>query len=386
MKKTLLSLALIAATSGAVASEYFNGRLTGMSGAGLVTAGYADGVLANPSMGAAFGEKDDVALVINAGGVGSDKDELIDAMDELVDYVDYLDSITNVEDLNQDMADTLIDRIRAVEDKGVNVNAGASVVLAIPNEVLSLAFIAKARAQLGVITLIDQDDYALIENAVNSPFDTEDLNSSVLGKGALIREYGLALSKRFGTADGEQWLVGVTPKRVTVETIVYNATVSEYDEDDFDAEDYTLENSTTSFDAGITYISGNLRYGLVVKDAISHDFAAIDGDTLSIKPLSTTAIGYSNGWLKAEAALDLNAVPAFGLAGDVQILRAGLEVSPLSWLQLRLGLQQDLENTLEDTYSAGIGLSPFDTINLDVAAVTGQDNTVGGAVQLGLRF
>lgn len=386
MKKTLLSLALIAATSGAVASENFNGRLTGMSGAGLVTAGYADGVLANPSMGAAFGEKDDVALVINAGGVGSDKDELIDAMDELVDYVDYLDSITNVEDLNQDMADTLIDRIRAVEDKGVNVNAGASVVLAIPNEVLSLAFIAKARAQLGVVTLIDQDDYALIENAVNSPFDTEDLNSSVLGKGALIREYGLALSKRFGTADGEQWLVGVTPKRVTVETIVYNATVSEYDEDDFDAENYTLENSATSFDAGITYISGNLRYGLVVKDAISHDFAAIDGDTLSIKPLSTTAIGYSNGWLKAEAALDLNAVPAFGLAGDVQILRAGLEVSPLSWLQLRLGLQQDLENTLEDTYSAGIGLSPFDTINLDVAAVTGQDNTVGGAVQLGLRF
>jgi hypothetical protein len=377
MKKTLLSLALIAATSGAVASENFNGRLTGMSGAGLVTAGYADGVLANPSMGAAFGEKDDVALVINAGGVGSDKDELIDAMDELVDYVDYLDSITNVEDLNQDMADTLIDRIRAVENKGVNVNAGASVVLAIPNEVLSLAFIAKARAQLGVVTLIDQDDYALIENAVNSPFDTEDLNSSVLGKGALIREYGLALSKRFGTADGEQWLVGVTPKRVTVETIVYNATVSEYDEDDFDAEDYTLENSATSFDAGITYISGNLRYGLVIKDAISHDFAAIDGDTLSIKPLSTTAIGYSNGWLKAEAALDLNAVPAFGLAGDVQILRAGLEVSPLSWLQLRLGLQQDLENTLEDTY---------DTINLDVAAVTGQDNTVGGAVQLGLRF
>ena len=386
MKKTLLSLALIAAASGAVASEEFNGRLTGMSGAGLVTAGYADGVLANPSMGAAFGEKDDVALVINAGGVGSDKDELIDAMDELVDYVDYLDSITNVQDLNQDMADTLIDRIRAVEDKGVNVNAGASVVLAIPNEVLSLAFIAKARAQLGVVTLIDQDDYALIENAVDSPFDTEDLNSSVLGKGALIREYGLALSKRFGTTDGEQWLVGVTPKRVTVETIVYNATVSEYDEDDFDAEDYTLENSATSFDAGITYISGNLRYGLVVKDAISHDFAAIDGDPLSIKPLATTAIGYSNGWLKAEAALDLNAVPAFGLAGDVQILRAGLEVSPLSWLQLRLGLHQDLENTLEDTYSAGIGLSPFDTINLDVAAVTGQDNTIGGAVQLGLRF
>ena len=386
MKKTLLSMALLAAATGTAASENFNGRLTGMSGAGLVTAGYADGVLANPSMGAAFGEKDDFALVINAGGIGTDKDDLIDAMDELVDYVDFLDGISNVQDLDRGMADTLIDRIRAVENKRVDVNAGASVVIAIPNDVLSLAVIAKARAQLGAITLIDQNDYALIENAINSPFDTEDLNSAVLGKGALIREYGVSLSKSFGDADGERWLVGVTPKRVTVETIVYNATVAEYDEDDFDADDYTLENSATSFDAGITYINGNLRYGLVVKDAISNDFAAIDGDVLSLKPLTTTAIGYSSGWLKAEAALDLNAVPAFGFAGDVQMLRAGLEISPLSWLQFRVGLQQDLENTLEDTYSAGIGLSPFDVINLDIAAVTGQDNTVGGAIQLGFRF
>ncbi|MGB3608907.1 MAG: conjugal transfer protein TraF [Cellvibrio sp.] len=386
MKKTLLSMALIAVTTGAAASENFNGRLTGMSGAGLVTAGYADGVLANPSMGAAFGEKDDFALVINLGGVASDKDELIDAMDELVDYVDFLDSITSVQDLDQNMADTLIQRIEDVADKRVDVNAGASVVLAIPNDVLSVALIAKARAQVGAITHIDENDYTLIENSVNSPFDTADLNSSVMAKGALIREYGISLSKSFGNADGERWLVGVTPKRVTVETIVYNATVAEYDEDDFDADDYTLENSATSFDAGITYINGNLRYGLVVKDAISNDFAAIDGDTLSLKPLTTTAVGYTNSWLKAEAALDLNAVPLFGFDGDVQMLRAGLEVSPFSWLQLRVGIQQDLENTLEDTYSAGIGLSPFDAINLDIAAVTGQDNTVGGAVQIGFRF
>lgn len=385
MKKTLLSVALIAATS-AAASENYNGRLTGMSGAGLVTAGYADGVLANPSMGAAFGATDDFALVINAGGVGSDKYDLIDAMDELVDYVDFLDGITNVQDLDTTMADTLIERIRAVEEKSVKVNAGASIVVAIPNDLVSLALAAKARAQLGVATLIDENDYELIENAINSPFDTSDLNSSVLGKGALIREYGVALSKSFGVAEDEQWLVGITPKRVTVETFVYNATVAEYDEDDFDAENYALESSATSFDAGITHIKGSVRYGLVIKDALSRDFAAIDGDTLSIEPLTTTAIGYSKGWLKAEAALDLNAVPAFGLGGDVQMIRAGLEVSPWTWLQLRMGLQQDLEKTLENTYSLGLGLSPFDTINLDIAAVTGQDNTVGGAVQLGLRF
>lgn len=386
MKKTLMSIALLAATGSVVASENYNGRLTGMSGAGYVTAGYLDGVLLNPSLGAGFGETDDFAIAFNAGGVASDKDDLIDAMDELVDYVDYLDSITNVQDLNAGMADILIERIRAVENKGVQGNAGGSLVIAIPNDLVALSLIAKARAQIGVVTLIDEGDYALIENSVDQPFDTADLNSSVLGQGALIREVGVAFSKTLQSIKNETWLVGVTPKRVTVETFVYDARVADYDEDDFDADNYTVKSSATSFDAGVTYIKGNMRYGLVVKDAMSQDFETISGDKLSIKPLSTAALGYSYNWLKAEVALDLNAVPAFGLGGDVQILRAGLEASPWRWLQLRAGLQQDLKNTLEDTYSVGLGLSPFDTINLDVAAITGQNNTVGGAVQLGLRF
>jgi len=60
MKKTLLSLALIAASSSALATETYNGRLSGMAGAGYVTGGYSDGVLLNPSLIASYGEKDDL--------------------------------------------------------------------------------------------------------------------------------------------------------------------------------------------------------------------------------------------------------------------------------------------------------------------------------------
>jgi hypothetical protein len=386
MKNPLLAVALLAASTSVVANENFNGRLTGMSGAGYVTADYVDGVLSNPSLGAAFGERDDFAVVLNVGAVGSDKDDLIDAMDDLVDYIDLLDNITNYRDLDPGMATRLIDHIRDIENKTVYVQGGASLVVAIPNEYLSASLVVKANAHVGAATLIDQGDYDLIRNSVNNPFDTADLKSSVIGKGALVTEVGVALAKTLFENERGRLLVGVTPKRVTVETIAYHATVANYDEDDFDADEYTLKSSTNSFDAGVTLIDGNLRYGLVVKDAISKEFAAVNGEKMRLKPLATAAVGYQSGWWTAEAALDLNTVTLFGLNGDVQILRAGVEVSPWSWLQLRAGLQRDLESTLENTYSVGVGFNIMDTFNLDIAGVTGDNKTYGGAIQLGLRF
>lgn len=385
MKNPLLTVALLAASTSVVAND-FNGRLTGMSGAGYVTADYVDGVLSNPSLGAAFGERDDFAVVLNAGATGSDKDDLIDAMDELVDYIDMLDSITNFRDLNPGMATGLIDRIRDIDDKTVYVQGGASLVVAIPNEYLSASLVVKANVHVGAATLIDESDYDLIRNSVNRPFDTADLKSSVSGKGALVTEVGVALAKTMFENERGRLLVGVTPKRVTVETIAYHATVADYDEDDFDADDYTMKSSTNSFDAGVTLIDGNLRYGLVVKDALSKEFSSVNGEKMRLKPLATAAVGYQSGWWTAEAALDLNSVTLFGLNDDVQILRAGVEVSPLSWLQLRAGLQRDLESTLENTYSVGLGFNIMDTVNLDIAGVTGDNNTYGGSIQLGLRF
>lgn len=386
MKKTLLCLAILTASSTALASEQYNGRLSGMSGAGYVTGGYSDGVLLNPSLGTSHSETDDFAFVINAGVLGSDKDDLIDSMDDLVDYIDYLDGLSSQADLTPDMADKLIGYLENVDDKTVQATASGSLVIAIPNDIVSISLIAKAHGTLGVATLVDEDDYALIENSINEPFDPNELQSSVLGKGALIREVGVAFSKAFAESEDRKLLVGITPKKVTVETILYEATVEEYDEDDFDADDYTVKSSANSLDAGITFIDGNLRYGLAVSDVISNDFDTITREKFELATKSTAAFGYMKDWLTAEVSLDLNATEAYGLGGDTQMLRAGVEVSPFSWLQLRAGFQQDMENTLADTYSIGFGLSPFDVVNLDVAAYTGDNETVGGAIQLGLRL
>ena len=389
MKKTLLSLSLLSICGSAAASELYNGRISGMSGAGYVTSNYSDGVLLNSSMGAAHNTDDRFALVLNAGGVASDKDDLIDAMEDLVDYTDYLDEISNPDDISnaQDfepgMADILTGYLEKVEGKTVNALAGTSLVVSIPNEMVSVSLIAKASGSVSVFTYVDPADYVLIDTAAtaNQPFDTSDLQSSVTGRGAIIQEVGVSFAKAVVDTDSKKILVGITPKRVTVETLIYTATVDNYDEDDIDSDENKKESSATSFDAGITYIEGNIRYGLAVTDAVSKDFETITAEKFELKTKTTAAVGYSKGWLTAEAALDLNATPVFGLDGEVKMLRAGVELSPYSFLHISAGMARDLEDTLEDTYSFGIG-----TYGINLAVFTGKNNTTGGALQLGMRF
>lgn len=383
MKKTLISLALISACSSAAATELYNGRLGGMSNAGYVTSDYSDGVLLNPSMGAAYGKDDDFALALNLGGLGSDKDDLIDSLDDLVDYTDELSKLTII-DLDPSIANTLKGHLAKVDDKDVQVLAGGSLVIAAPTETIAIALIAKASGVVGIHSRVDPDDYVLITNAANNnlPFETSQLDSSVTGSGAFIKEIGISFAKAIVDNPNQKILVGVTPKKVTVETIVYEAKVDNFDEDDIDSDEFTRKGSATSLDAGITYIQGNLRYGAVISDVIGKDFKTVSTAKYELKPKTTVAVGYSKGWLTAEAALDLNATPGFGLGGDTKMLRAGVDFHPLGFLHIRAGLAQDMENTLEDTYSFGLGL--FDAVDLSV--FKGGNDTAGAALGLGVRF
>lgn len=383
MNKTLLSLALIAVSGQTLATELYNGRISGMAGAGYVTGGYSDGLLFNPSLAASHGDKDDFALVLNGGGLATEYDDIVDGLDDLVEFTDYLQNATNLTTRDADELKLLMEN---VDGKRLDGTVGASVVVAIPNSFVSAALVAKATGTVGVIADIADSDYALIDNSINDPFEPEDLESSVYARGVILRETGVALAKSVALGGDQQLLVGITPKRVKVETIVYTATVANYDEDDLDADNYSVESSASNLDAGLTYQTGKLRYGLSVQNIKSDSFRTISNEVYDLDTRTTGAIGYMGERFKAEAAIDLGAYKTFGLGGDSQVFRAGIELSALSWLQVRAGVQHDLEDTLPDAYSIGVGISPYDVVNIDIAGFSGSDDAVGGALQIGLRL
>ncbi|EFB2293544.1 conjugal transfer protein TraF, partial [Escherichia coli] len=64
----------------------------------------------------------------------------------------------------------------------------------------------------------------------------------------------------------------------------------------------------------------------------------------------------------------------------------GAEFNAWKWAQLRTGYRQNLVSNNGSAFTAGIGLSPFDVIHIDVAGLVGTDNNYGAIAQLQFTF
>ena len=383
MKKTLLSVALVSATLPSFAED-FHGSLSGVSGAAYATGNYSEGVLLNPSLGAAFNpEKDDFALLIGAGALYNDKDDLIDQADELVDLFDDIENSTT---LSEAQATELKNRLEAIDGDQALVTLGANTVIAIPTNLVSVAFILSAHGNISLAPDVAQSDIDLIDAYLDQNLDPsnleDDLESTITGKGALVTEMGVSFSKAFQLEGGNHLLVGFTPKKVEVESILYSENVADFDEDDFDADDYTVKDDAMNYDLGLTYIAGNVRYGFVAKNLQEKTYKTLDPEeSISIERQFISSVGYVSGNFKAELAYDLNEVEAVGIDANTQMLRGGLEYSAWDWVRFRAGFAQDQKNAMDDTYSFGIGVGA-----LNLAYIKGSNETEGFALSGGLRF
>lgn len=421
MKKSVLNLVIVGVTglSLNVIAGDLHGSLSGMANAGYATGNYSEGVLLNPSLGANYNpEKDDFAFIIGLGAVANDKDELLDQAEDLSDL---LDAIDNSGTITSAQADDVIDRLKNISGDNAGVNLGANVVIAIPNEVVSVSLVADVTGSVSVNPIVDDkdidyletfsdlnnryqaaggdldaidltgfdfsridlDDIVVDENGnLKLDYSTDELKSSIVARGVVVTDIGLAFSKAFQLKDGTTLLVGAKPKKTEVESIIYTQTVANYDEDDFDADEFTVSESAADIDIGVTYIIDKLRYGLVVNNVKGNTFKTIDPtQKVTIDRQYIGSIGYVSGKFKAEAAYDFNAVQVFGFAGESQMLRAGVEYSAWDWLRLRAGYEMEMKDVMDDTYSLGLGVGAF-----NLAYISGSDNTKGVALSGGIRF
>lgn len=421
MKKTVLNLVIAGVTGlslNAVAGD-LHGSLSGMANAGYSTGNYSEGVLLNPSLGANYNpDKDAFALIISAGALGNDKDDLLDQADDLSTL---LDSIDNSGSITSAQADEVIMRLKNISGDTAGANVSGSLVIAIPNDVVSVSLVADVNGALSANPLVDSKDIDYLETFaelnnryvaaggdldaidltgfdfsrididdvvidangnLELDFSTDDLESTIKARGVVVTDIGLAFAKSFQLKDGTTLLVGAKPKNTEVESILYTQTVSDYDEDDFDADEYTVSESAADIDIGVTYIIDNLRYGLVVNNVKGNTFKTIvPTQTVSIDRQYIGSIGYVTGKFKAEAAYDFNAVQVFGFAGESQMLRGGVEYTAWDWLRLRAGYEMEMKDAMDDTYSLGLGVGAF-----NLAYISGSDNTKGVALSGGIRF
>lgn len=386
MIKKSLAVAILIASSGtqslathAAQTSTFNGKTMAMSDAGVATSNYLEGLNLNPAALANIEDRDNFNFHINAGALASDEDELLDNAEKLSDL---LDGIHNMVPSAQ-YVDDLIAQLNAISGTAATVEAGGGVYMNIPTGLVSLGLFGKSTLSAGVIADVDQNDIDLLQNAVDTatPFDTEQLNSSVTAIGALVTEVGLTFARGDGAIS-----YGITPKHQRVEVIDYSARMDNFDEDDFDADEFTTEDSGFNVDLGVQRQVGNWRMGATLANAIGQEYESVAGREIKIEPRLTLGGGYRNAWLTAAVDVDANSTPNLITQEESQFARVGVELNAWGWAQLRMGYKSDMESVLDDTVSVGLGFSPFGVLNLDISAVSGENDTAGAALQLGFSF
>ena len=380
-----------------------------MGGTGVASANYGSGVLINPALLAKSQPDDDITVIFPAiGGQISDKDNLRDKIDDVTDDVNqYRRSLDNINPLDlfvpgsagyrqvSTAAGDLADQLESLKGKTASAKAGGGLAVSIPNDVLAVAFVAKANARARVSSSIDQGDIDTLRGVEAVPssilaVDPDNLKSKGFGRAAIVSDYGVAVARQFELG-GVPVSVGVTPK--LQKTWLYNYTVSIYDfnSDDINTSRYRNDDTGFNMDAGLAADFGeHWTVGLSGQNLFSRDIDTKEvagvRDTYQIRPLVTAGVAWQNDLLTLSADGDLTETKGFKSEENSQYVGVGAEVRPLDWLAVRAGYRADVEDNDSNVFTGGVGFAPFNRVHLDLMGLYGEDETWGAGAQVSVTF
>ncbi|WP_176686990.1 conjugal transfer protein TraF, partial [Escherichia coli] len=137
-------------------------------------------------------------------------------------------------------------------------------------------------------------------------------------------------------------------------------------------------------------LDDNWTLGLVAQNLIprSIETKEVHGvtETFKVRPQATAGVSWHNDLFTT--ALDIDLTPASGFTSDSkrQFASVGAEFNAWKWAQLRAGYRQNLASNDGSAFTAGLGISPFDVVHIDVAGIAGTDNNYGALAQLQFTF
>ncbi|RBW47245.1 conjugal transfer protein TraF [Psychromonas sp. B3M02] len=377
-KKSLIALSVLGsltAISAQAANKVADARGNAMGNTGVASADYLTAPFYNPALAANYRDHDDFGVFIGIDVSASDKDDAISELDDLQDNIDDLNDSGSTDT-------TEIDANLAELDgsKPVQVSAGTGIAVALPTELVSSNLFIRGYAEI-----IAQTDVA-VENG-NYNYQTSDVDFVAFG----YIEAGLALAQYYTIAD-QQFSFGITPKYQQMRTYAQIATVEDFEVDDYDESE--TSKSAFNFDLGAVWYLDNFRTAIAVKDLIAQEIDVVDtsgeiNGSYHLDTQVTLGVAYSSDYFVAAIDADLTTQKRFegiGTDDDTQFVRFGVEGNAWGWAQLRAGYEIDLEETLDNSITAGIGFSPFDLVSLDIAGSYAGENQAGVSANLALTF
>lgn len=380
-RKVLLSVLAVAWIPGYVhcATQVADSRGNGMGNTGVASADYLVAPFYNPALTAHYRDSDDVGLLLPAVGASlKDSDDTLGEVDDLQDTIDAFEassSAANIAKLNDHL-----DKLQGNAPLNVSANVGAAV--AIPNEQVALNIYTRGYVEIAgkteIKNFVDTGDLA---------GDTRDryTDSKVELAAFGYTELGISFAKQLNI-QGQDISVGFTPKYQQLRTYYKKLDVEDFELDDYDKSERNKK--TLNMDIGALWHKEAWRVGFSVKDLFKKELKTENRDIkYQLNPQATIGAAYATQLLTAAIDVDLTKQSRFNhIDDDTQFVRFGVEGNAWDWLQVRAGYQIDTKDTLENTVTAGVGISPYDVVSLDIAGSYADSNEFGGSANLAFTF
>ena len=393
MMKFPLAVSALLLCSAPLVAQQAGARNDAMGGTGVASSDYLNAAFVNPALVTRFSDldDDDWGLMLPTFGIfATDPDDVLDDLETLEDSFDAIEAAwAGGTAPTQGQLDTLAANLNALSGSALQLQAFGGAVLAIPSEDLGMAIVIRGNIDAAGMMLVNPADVTDIEDALTGT-TLPTLTSEAVMLAAGVSEVGLAIGTTFDI-DGNSLAVGITPKMQRVE--VYNYAISIENagdlEDDYDDDVYSNDDTALNFDIGAHMQFGeNFSAGLAVRDLLEQDIItpSIGGRsyTYTLSPVATAGFAYQEGFLTLATDIDLTKRDGFSNTDGMQFVRLGAEAG-WTWGQLRAGYRTDLEDTVDDMFTAGIGLSPFGVFHLDLAGAMGADS-YGALLALSFTF
>jgi hypothetical protein len=367
--KLAVALGSILFTGIANASTHaVDARSMAMGNTGVASSDYLTAAFHNPALVASYEDEDDIGILIPAiAATANDPDDTL----ELIDDAELAYDNNDVVELERFLSD--LD-----DNRPLNVTAAMGISVAIPNNMLSASLFTG-----GYVELIAIPDVTSTGNLS----DYEDSKVNLAGFG--YAEVGIALAKLF-VIEGQRFSLGVSPKFQDIRTYADIMTLEDFDLDDYDESEQS--ESAFNIDVGAVWHLGSYQVGVVGKNLLEQEIDAVltNGhkvETYTLSPIFSVGFAYRSEYFTAAIDADLTAQERFDVKGDeTQFIRFGVEGDAWGWAQLRAGYEVDMENNLENSITAGLGISPFEVVSLDLAASYAGENQVGVSGNLAFTF
>ena len=423
-------------------SEVFTAANTAMGGVGVASSKIDSAAYNNPALlTRPKGSKTTAITIPSIGAEFSAKEEIVDTFDNIDGLVSAFenDIDTLAGTVEQFDVTGITDPIvleNALNDKldenFDNVSQSQNDILDVLAEADSMPIVGRASALFSVATIVNNWSFALdkrvgvmglgevnyaeedrvtlqdaideaqqtaqdeiadaVQDTINGDpissdvalnFELNDLNTTVNFSGVIIDETVLSVARNFNFK-GHDFSVGVSPKLVEVDTYFYSQGAENTDTDNLEINDYRNNSSSVNIDAGLAYfLSDSITAGIVFRDLISREFTTVtengQSDKYQTKLSSTLGIALSKPFYSVALDVDLIPISEFESVKDSHFVRVGAELDAWGWAQFRAGARVDLNAERENVISAGINLSPFNTVHLGLSGWSDGSNVAGFA-------